>query len=87
MVVSVGVRSYMRRDTLMRILGVVRYVLVHVSVADDAYMQVRVRFQLFRVLGCLHTSYMHLNLCSLLHIVTSAVHLCLYKVVMSFGMM
>ena len=50
-VVGVEVRSYMDRDTLMRILRVVRYVLVHVSVADDAYMQVRVRFQLFRVVG------------------------------------
>ena len=38
MVVGVGVCSYMRRDTLMRILGVVCYVLVHVLVADDAYM-------------------------------------------------
>ena len=41
----------MRRHTIMRILGVVRYVLVHLSVADDAYMEVRVRSQLFKVLG------------------------------------
>ena len=51
MVVSVGVRSYMRRDTIIRIIGVVSYVLVHISVADDGYMHFRVRFQLFRVLG------------------------------------
>ena len=49
--VVVAVRSYMRRDTLVRILGVVRYVLVHLSVADDVYMEVRVRSQLFKVLG------------------------------------
>ena len=51
MVVGVGVRSYMRLATIMRIIGVIRYVLVHISVADDGYMQFRVRFQLFRVLG------------------------------------
>ena len=51
MVVGVRVSSYMRRDTLMRILGVVSYVLVCMSVADGAYMQVRVRFQLLGVLG------------------------------------
>ena len=50
-VVGVGAHSYMCRDTLVQILGVVRYVLVHISVADDAYMQVRVQSQLFRVLG------------------------------------
>ena len=51
MVVGVGFRSYMRRDTIMRIIEVVRYVLVHILVTDDGYMQFRVRFQLFRVLG------------------------------------
>ena len=50
-VIGVKVHLYMRHDTLMHILGVVHYVLVHVSVADDAYMQVQVQFQLFRVVG------------------------------------
>ena len=50
LVIGVGVLLYMDCDTLMRILRVVRYVWVHVLVADDAYMQVRVWFQLFKFL-------------------------------------